>query len=56
MVQNVLDEVDETADVGKEDEVYAHDPNNNIILKSNADDEKVQVLTSANMFIGTKQK
>lgn len=54
MVENVLDEVDETANVGKEDEVYALDPNT--ILESNIDDEKVQVLTAANLFLGTKQK
>lgn len=56
MVQNILDEVDETADVGKEDEVHAHDPNDNIILENNADDKKVLVLTAANMFLGTKSK
>lgn len=54
MVQNVLDEVDETADVGKEDVVLAHDPNHNITLESIADDEKVLVLTAPNLFLGTK--
>lgn len=55
MVQNVLDEVDETDDVGKEDVVHAHDPNDNIILENNIDDDKVLVVTAANMFLGTKQ-
>ncbi|KAF9796644.1 hypothetical protein SFRURICE_012737, partial [Spodoptera frugiperda] len=51
LVPHPKHEVDETASVGKEDEIYAHDPNYNIILKSNAEDEKVLVVTAANMFL-----